>query len=1120
MEGNGKNALLSLKKIISSVFHLRLLVVIVLIIVLLVSSLYIIKGKEIAYAEDNEKNVPANVASLTNNISIDQNGGITSSLTVQQLWNQLVENESNITKYLDSAEDLSKLINAQIVTQYMDTREEPDDEIKWDDIFQDVDSTNVQGIIKMKRADSEGNEVRMTYASRNVFDSYLEEYNYTGSAESREFLRTHFTLEEVVTTEDGNNQNVVTSGKQADVSAAIVNEVIKKKNYGLGAKACQAWVGSVYEAAGFGYVASGCCAFLAGQKWGISSDFSQIVNGAAVWTGEGSYRATQCSKHKNGGCGHAGIYYKDENGNDWVLHLVNGNVKQDTLQHWLDYYGKGNKPVWGWQGGIKVEMQGETTPITTSNLDNVEIVSTLANTESVSTDNSAITTTESTAASINNFLFIGDSILNGLKTRIEQEGATVVAEVGKTAQYFVDNWDTEIGNLSISPSGIYLILGQNSCGYGNYQSGVDGLKELISKLQTKFPNVKIYVNSVLPTKQTGYSGNKNYTGEQYVADQKKLNEELQKYCLSTNNVDYVNVLNEYQDEFGYAKSDLTSDGLHPNSSGYDIIFKNIKSGVTGIGSGLSSSAGSSGKGACALIAVFEEVGYSEETNDEEEDVGESYTQYHAEVTKFYYQNMTSGYTMPFNYLWTWLVLTENKNFAMDLADLVYESEIEFTVYEKYNGLTTIEEVDYTRFKEVNTYAYGEVFYNDFQVGEYDSGYHEDSEYKNAKDGGQFYHLYKTTTNEQMINVLLTTADVWMCKYELDYESAQETDDKEVSDPISMEDEKVVSTQMFYGVDGLDDKNTELGITNLESIRNKILDDHKGATSIGWNTVKHTYHETKVEQSKTTTTITKTYDYVSASPTITEKVDPNSDEPNFVTLYIASQSARQAVRDLDSWLYTYLNMNDDTKDLVDLTKYLIYKAEGKNYGITEFNFEEFKSSSFISSTTISGSNLTEKVWNALSNLGYSDIAVAGAMGNIHYESGSFSPSAVEKEVGDGGIGLIQWSAGRDTKLIAYAKSKNVDWTDEDTQIEFLIAEISGQGPASQYADVRRKGYIGSEGKSNTGTSTEWANSTTIEDSTLAFMRFFESPSDRSSYGKRLEKAYMYYKLYHDLGGANE
>ena len=46
--------------------------------------------------------------------------------------------------------------------------------------------------------------------------------------------------------------------------------------------------------------------------------------------------------------------------------------------------------------------------------------------------------------------------------------------------------------------------------------------------------------------------------------------------------------------------------------------------------------------------------------------------------------------MPFDLLWAFLVVGEEKNFVMELADLVYNSEIEITVYD---NLTVNEDVD-------------------------------------------------------------------------------------------------------------------------------------------------------------------------------------------------------------------------------------------------------------------------------------------------------------------------------------------------------------------------------------------------------------------------------------------
>lgn len=106
--------------------------------------------------------------------------------------------------------------------------------------------------------------------------------------------------------------------------------------------------------------------------------------------------------------------------------------------------------------------------------------------------------------------------------------------------------------------------------------------------------------------------------------------------------------------------------------------------------------------------------------------------------------------------------------------------------------------------------------------------------------------------------------------------------------------------------------------------------------------------------------------------------------------------------------------------------------------------------------IVGSTIQEKVWYGLRGLGLGEYATAAAMGNIHYESTTFDPTKIEgnnpANEAKGGIGICQWTnnvvdgrktdEGRCTDLKAYAAKKGKTWKDEDIQVEFLLAELSG------------------------------------------------------------------------------
>ncbi|MEO8911970.1 MAG: phage tail tip lysozyme [Candidatus Saccharimonas sp.] len=83
------------------------------------------------------------------------------------------------------------------------------------------------------------------------------------------------------------------------------------------------------------------------------------------------------------------------------------------------------------------------------------------------------------------------------------------------------------------------------------------------------------------------------------------------------------------------------------------------------------------------------------------------------------------------------------------------------------------------------------------------------------------------------------------------------------------------------------------------------------------------------------------------------------------------------------------------------------------------------SSCSGSTTLSGKDNLEKIWNYLIQKGLSNTQVAGVLGNIQVESG-FSPTRQEiahSGTQNGGWGLVQWTGGRRTQLRQDIKEKN-------------------------------------------------------------------------------------------------
>lgn len=223
------------------------------------------------------------------------------------------------------------------------------------------------------------------------------------------------------------------------------------------------------------------------------------------------------------------------------------------------------------------------------------------------------------------------------------------------------------------------------------------------------------------------------------------------------------------------------------------------------------------------------------------------------------------------------------------------------------------------------------------------------------------------------------------------------------------------------------------------------------------------------------------------------------------------------------IFDLLDASENTEGLSDVMRYLLYLYSGNDYGVTDASFGMFSDLGFAG---YSGSSFEEKVWFALKNAGITnEFAIAGAMGNFKAESdfksnnlqnsfeGTYTDESYTAAVNDGsygsftsdgyGYGLAQWTdSSRKTGLYNYAKSKGVGIDDEDMQIEYLIAELTGTGPAIGYGTMN---WCDSE-------YNEWRNAKSVEEATEIFCRKFERAGvehmdNRKTYGKE------YYNSYH-------
>lgn len=135
-------------------------------------------------------------------------------------------------------------------------------------------------------------------------------------------------------------------------------------------------------------------------------------------------------------------------------------------------------------------------------------------------------------------------------------------------------------------------------------------------------------------------------------------------------------------------------------------------------------------------------------------------EYTLSTVKINYKNLISEYTMPFDYLWAFLVIGEDTEFVQNLAQLALDSEIEITLYDE---LTIVEnDMKETHQEQNKTYVeeYTTDKYNDGRSSYYFNKYYTAT----TTDDKHNYTNVVTETNK--VKYRLTKADVWCLKYEV------------------------------------------------------------------------------------------------------------------------------------------------------------------------------------------------------------------------------------------------------------------------------------------------------------------------------------------------------------------
>lgn len=328
-----------------------------------------------------------------------------------------------------------------------------------------------------------------------------------------------------------------------------------------------------------------------------------------------------------------------------------------------------------------------------------------------------------------------------------------------------------------------------------------------------------------------------------------------------------------------------------------------------------------------VVAGWKKVTKNVSSNIEGVENIENYTEYSLIPNTIDYKSLLKSYTMPFDFLWALLVMSEDEEFTYSVAKLALDSKIIITVQD---NLTTV---------NTNIYKQYSIHQKDV-MDTWITAIVDGQEYRKQIKKEYSYEAvnYYTETNIKdetcTTNIELTYADTWITKYTNSYTNVLST--PTVNENLVEEQDTDYTLKLSRVLDESPDANRELNNFLIsicggpELYREKQLKNEAHGTvgRINYNTYE------KIFNKKTKTTVTTTTNnYNKGTPTVIEKTDKNSETDNFVTLFLKYKNAQKNISSGAEWLFEVIENNSSSADMVDMVKYLLYKANGEDYGVT-------------------------------------------------------------------------------------------------------------------------------------------------------------------------------------------
>lgn len=303
-----------------------------------------------------------------------------------------------------------------------------------------------------------------------------------------------------------------------------------------------------------------------------------------------------------------------------------------------------------------------------------------------------------------------------------------------------------------------------------------------------------------------------------------------------------------------------------------------------------------------------------------------------------YSTAVSRYTMPFEYLWAFLVCGRDEQFIRDFANYVLDSEIDIGIYD--NIASEESEVikaqantnTWTRHKTIT-----KTFTNGVLTSTIDSGWKQP--YEKALRVPRHAEVSRKMEYFDTIEISIITANIWSMKfYEIRSYIKPEHSNPDLAKFV-VERKDPDDPEQLWGPDILEGTSSSSSVISIEPPIIETIEIEKWKSISIWQNQKAETYADK-EHNKTQDRV-EYYYQVSRTGTIKkdDKTVTDGDEfyPNFCTLYNESGKEKSNLENSMQWFFEVLANNSSTVNFLPMTKYMLNKATGKDYGTVSVNF---------------------------------------------------------------------------------------------------------------------------------------------------------------------------------------